>query len=182
MRSGTPRDRVEYRLQVQCAITAPAAPLPTFDPSSCLRLQGSTGRRSNGRASIKSQPRLQLSGRVGQRSEKISCAHRGREPSAPAIGGCSRQRRRSPPQRGGGVESILSLARSPLLHSACKCVALLKGVGCGARQAEMHGSRVSSVVPTFFRGVLISLCIPINQGPGSHAIVWTCENMCQDIF
>ena len=123
MRSGTPRDRVEYRLQVQCAIAAPTAPLPTFDPTSCLRLQGSTGRRSNGRASIKSQPRLQLSGRVGQRSEKISCAHRGREPSAPAIGGCSRHRRRSPPQRGGGPSSILSLARSPLLHSACKCVA-----------------------------------------------------------
>ena len=63
MRSGTPRDRVEYRLQVQRAITAPAAPRPTFDPSLSLRLEGSTGRRSNGRASIKSQPRIQLSGR-----------------------------------------------------------------------------------------------------------------------
>ena len=138
MRSGTPRDRVEYRLQVQRAITAPAAPRPTFDPSLSLRLEGSTGRRSNGRASIKSQPRLQLSGRVGRRSEKISCAHRGREPSAPAIGGCSRQRRRSPPQRGGGVESISSLARSPLLHSACKCVACV-GVFLPPSLLVLHG-------------------------------------------
>ena len=83
MRSGTPRDGVEYRLQVQCAIAAPTAPLPTFDLPSSLRLQPSRQHRHRfAEATVARQSRANRD--FNCRGASASAARRYRAPLAAA--------------------------------------------------------------------------------------------------